>query len=428
MAGGCWGIRVEDGVDRISELPVHLREHILDCLNIKDAVSTSILSNKWRYCWTGLRKLVFDEDFWDFDEDLELVDLLEHVRAIDRVLMLHRGPIREFTLLIPQIENITVDINMWLCVLSNNVVQKIEIDAVEYEEPGDNCFPMPSCLFHCRELEKLSLHFCKLIRPSDFKGFANLTRLSLNHVDIAPSLLESLISGCLLLETLTLEYLMLKGPFSLETLNLKTFYFNDHSLEFIIFKDNPKLTYVSLLGTTGQSEFDRTDTPQLYSTLECLCSLSMIKKLTYDFFLLEPLPENCPSSTPTPLENLKCLTLRSVDVRLSKDILFTLCLLRSAPNLQNLTIDLYCDWDLEGLYKIDKEQGAAEELLKSEAQKHTSYDSIQTLTISAIKGLPNEKLLIELLQTRCPKVKSIVTKRWVWQIDGAFEMNVQAKP
>ncbi|CAM8950493.1 unnamed protein product [Rhodiola kirilowii] len=427
MAGGCWGIRVDDCVDRISELPVHLREHILDCLSIKDAVATSILSNKWRYCWTGLRKLEFNSDFWDFDEHLELDDPLEHVRAVDRVLMLHCGPIREFTLFIPQIENITVDVNMWLCVLSNNVVQKIEIYAGEYQEPGDDCFPMPSCLFHCRELEKLSLHFCKLIRPSDFKGFANLTCLSLCNVDITPSLLESLISGCLLLETLTLEYLMLKGPFALETLNLKTFYFNDRSLEFIIFKDNPKLTYVSLLGT-GQSEFDRTDTPQLYSTIDCLCSLSMIKELTYDFFLLEPLPEKFPSSTPTPLENLKCLTLRFVDVLLSKDILFTLCLLRSAPNLQNLTVDLHWDWDFEGSYKIDKEQGAAEELLKSEAQTHTSYDSIQTLTITSIKGLPNEKLLIKLLQTRCPKVKSIVTKRRVWQIDGAFEMNVQAKP
>ncbi|CAM8953205.1 unnamed protein product [Rhodiola kirilowii] len=356
MADGDKRIKIDDEVDRIGELPVHLREHILECLSIKDAVATSVLSSKWRYCWTGLRKLKFNRDFWNFDEHLVMLDPLEHARAVDRVLMLHCGPIREFTLYVPGIEHISVDINMWLRVLSNNGVQKIEIDAVEYEL-DDDYFHVPSCLFHCRALEKLRLRFCKLTLPTDFKGFANLTSLILYHVDITPSLLESLISGCLLLETLSLEYLMPQNPFTLEALNLKTFYFIDLQLEFIIFKNIPKLTCVSLL---AMDQTERIDTPQPYSTLQRLCSLSMVKELTYDFFLLE------------------------------------------------------LHWEHGDRFKINK---AAAKLLKSEAQKHTSYDSIQTLKITGMGGSPSEVLLIKLLQTRCRKVPSIITEGWPWKIE-----------
>ncbi|CAM8953149.1 unnamed protein product [Rhodiola kirilowii] len=390
------------GVDRISDLPVHLREHILDCMSIKDAVATSVLSSNWRYCWTGLRELKFDKNFWGFGKRPVMV-YPSHARAVDRVLMLHFGPIREFTLFVPPIEHITMDINMWLRVLSNNGVQRIVINGT-YNMPG--LFPIPSGLFNCQELKELILWNCKFITlPSNYKGFANLKTLGLYRVNIDSSLLESLISECLHLETLSLELILFKNPFALEALNLKTLYFNDRRLVFITFKNIPKLTCVSLL-PGDRSHRHRIDYPQPYATLELLGSLSMIKELIYDFILLEPLHENCPSSTSTPLENLKCLTLRSVNLCLSKDILFILCLLRSAPNLQNLTIHLH--WFCYG--GCLKEQEAAAKLLESEAQKHTSYDNLQTIKITGMQGSPSESLLINLFQTRCREVTSIITK------------------
>ncbi|CAM8953151.1 unnamed protein product [Rhodiola kirilowii] len=403
MAGGDMRniIMIEDGEDRISDLPVHLREHILDCMSIKDAVATSVLSSNWRYCWTGLRELKFDKNFWGFGKRPVMV-YPSHARAVDRFLMLHFGPIREFTLFVPPIEHITVDINMWLRVLSNNGVHKIVINGY-YNKMS--LFPIPSGLFNCRELKELILWNCKLITlPSYYKGFANLTTLGIYRVKIDSSLLESLISECLHLETLSLELILLKKPFALEALNLKTFYFNDRRMDFFIFKNIPKLTCVSLLPADRSH---RMDVPQPYATLELLGSLSMIKELTYDFILLEPLHENCPSSTPTLLENLKCLTLRSVNLCLSKDILFTLCLLRSAPNLQNLTIHLQCFYNYGGCFK---EQEAAAKLLKSEAQKHTSYDNLQTIKITGMQVSPSKTLLINLFQTRCREVKIIITK------------------
>ncbi|CAM8947345.1 unnamed protein product [Rhodiola kirilowii] len=396
MADGDKRIRIDDdGVDRFTELPVNLREHILDCLSIKDAVATSVLSSKWRYCWTGLRKLVFDDEFWNLGKDSTV---LEHARAIDRVLMRHSGPIREFTLFIPDLKGKRMDINMWLHVLSNNGVQKIEIDAFDYK---DGLFPIPSGLFTCQELEELSLCQCELALPSDFKGFANLTSLSLNFIYISSGILDNLISGCLLLETLSLKDLM--KSVAIEALNLKSFYYENLQSETIIFKDIPKLNCVSLLSTAE----DRISF-EPYITVQQLCSLSRITELTFDFLLLGPLSENCLRSTLTPLENLKSLTLRSVDLCLSSDVLFILYLMRSAPNLRNLTLHL----DSRVWYDDDRKlQRDAAKLLKAEAKKLTSYNNLQTIKIRGFDGLPHESLLIKLLQKRCQKSMRIIIER-----------------
>uniref|UniRef100_A0A165ABS8 F-box domain-containing protein n=1 Tax=Daucus carota subsp. sativus TaxID=79200 RepID=A0A165ABS8_DAUCS len=51
--------------DIISELPGHLRETIVGFLPLEDAVRTSILSRKWRYCWTMIPNLIFEDTFVD---------------------------------------------------------------------------------------------------------------------------------------------------------------------------------------------------------------------------------------------------------------------------------------------------------------------------------------------------------------------------
>ncbi|KAL9679742.1 hypothetical protein QQ045_017608 [Rhodiola kirilowii] len=120
---------------------------------------------------------------------------------------------------------------------------------------------------------------------------------------------------------------------------------------------------------------------------------------------LRPLSENCLHSTLTPLENLKSLTLRSVDLCLSSDVLFTLYLMESTPNLRNLTLHLASEkkWDEDRKLQRD-----AAKLLKGEAKKSTSYNNLQTIKISGFEGLLHESLLIKLLQTRCQKLKSII--------------------
>ncbi|GKF28001.1 F-box/FBD/LRR-repeat protein-like protein, partial [Tanacetum coccineum] len=82
-------------LDMISNLPPTIIETILCLLPIQEAVRTSVLSKKWRYNWTKIPKLVFNE--YTFK-----VSTKENQRkpfyAINQVLLLHQGPILEFTL------------------------------------------------------------------------------------------------------------------------------------------------------------------------------------------------------------------------------------------------------------------------------------------------------------------------------------------
>ncbi|XP_023760698.1 putative F-box/FBD/LRR-repeat protein At4g13965 [Lactuca sativa] len=51
---------VDVEVDRLSSLPDELIHKILSFINIKDAISTSVLSSRWRFIWTSMPSLNFE--------------------------------------------------------------------------------------------------------------------------------------------------------------------------------------------------------------------------------------------------------------------------------------------------------------------------------------------------------------------------------
>ncbi|KAF3442133.1 hypothetical protein FNV43_RR16049 [Rhamnella rubrinervis] len=61
-------------MDFVSDLPQSIIETILTGLPIRDAVRTSILSSKWRYKWSTLTQLVFDEKCVTLSADRSLVE------------------------------------------------------------------------------------------------------------------------------------------------------------------------------------------------------------------------------------------------------------------------------------------------------------------------------------------------------------------
>ncbi|XP_059657006.1 F-box/LRR-repeat protein At3g26922-like [Cornus florida] len=58
-------VNVEGNEDRISNLPTSLIGHILSFLPTKNAVATSVLSTKWKYLWTSIATLDFDDGLVD---------------------------------------------------------------------------------------------------------------------------------------------------------------------------------------------------------------------------------------------------------------------------------------------------------------------------------------------------------------------------
>ncbi|PHU02161.1 hypothetical protein BC332_27412 [Capsicum chinense] len=91
-------------LDVLSNLPAHVLDDILICLPFRDAVRTSILSNKWRFNWCRLPALMLDQTLWDTtNENINFVtrftDIIYHIMAF------HVGPITKFILSIADMEN-----------------------------------------------------------------------------------------------------------------------------------------------------------------------------------------------------------------------------------------------------------------------------------------------------------------------------------
>ncbi|KAJ9709498.1 hypothetical protein PVL29_001127 [Vitis rotundifolia] len=179
-------------LDLISNLPLSIIESILVRLPIREAVRTSILSSKWRYRWSGITDLVFEDDLFLLNDKLK--------KFITQVLLLHAGPIHKFQITTSNLR-ICPDIDQWILFLSRNDVKEILLELGECE-----WFTVPSCLFSCQKLTRLELVRCELHPPLTFKGFLHLKILNLHQVSITCEAIQSLVSSCPLLECLSLSY------------------------------------------------------------------------------------------------------------------------------------------------------------------------------------------------------------------------------
>ncbi|KAJ0562051.1 putative F-box-like domain superfamily protein [Helianthus annuus] len=128
-------------MDRISKLPVGVIETILCLLPIQEAARTSILSKEWRYHWTKIPKLVFNENTFQVSNDGAELSVLEQTfdkpskrkemaercklfYAIYQVLLIHEGPVLEFSLSM-HIDGSCVEIDHVLLHLSKKKTLKI---------------------------------------------------------------------------------------------------------------------------------------------------------------------------------------------------------------------------------------------------------------------------------------------------------------
>lgn len=182
----------------IDNLPKDVVTTILACLPLRDAVRTSTLSKKWRYRWTNLVKLVFDDTMYPESTENRQFCKNKLVLAIYQVLLLHQGPVLEFSLSTSELDNCSV-VDQVILFLSRTGVEKFTLHIGSGKR-----YKLPSLFFSCPQLTHLNLPSCVVEPPPTLQGFSQLLSLKFDEVIIAAELPGGFISSCPLLETLTL--------------------------------------------------------------------------------------------------------------------------------------------------------------------------------------------------------------------------------
>ncbi|XP_078153502.1 F-box/FBD/LRR-repeat protein At1g13570-like [Carex rostrata] len=309
--------------DYISNLPADIKEKILIELSLKEAVRTSILSSSWKDSWTLLPNLVFP-NFIREEKSTEsgLIEL------VDKVLQVHRGPIKKFRLVSRHACNEAI--GRWMLILSTNKIEHLDLFFC-----GDACRKgeIPSCFFSCNTLKSVFLSGFSINVPQFFNDFTLLHTLCLHHFNLSVFVIEKLVSSCPLLEHLDLSTFVQQGCLRILAPKL-TFLaicgvFNDICLE------TPKLVegIICLHGVIGDYAKDGKE----INITRALGQLSNIQKLAIlgkfiDHLAMGPIPKNLP-----PMFNH--LSKLSVDLGSGwNEISAALYLFQNAPNLKQLQI------------------------------------------------------------------------------------------
>ncbi|KAI0529667.1 hypothetical protein KFK09_002221 [Dendrobium nobile] len=209
------------GEDRISNLPESVLKSIITMMPLKSAIRTDVLSKKWRNLWKYSLSTATALDFADdLANNLSATDFVE---TVNRYLSLHVSKkLERFHLFFSPFDLFASDIERWISYAIGKGVRYLDIDLSQGEfSHGRSPFELPSSLFDCDTLIDLSLRCCNFKTPLNFSNFGGLQSLSLSHSNISEEILQSILTECSLLQSLSLRSCQQLGAISITVPNLK---------------------------------------------------------------------------------------------------------------------------------------------------------------------------------------------------------------
>ncbi|XP_076897412.1 F-box/FBD/LRR-repeat protein At1g13570-like [Bidens hawaiensis] len=299
--------------DFISRMPDNVVTNILDRLPLQDAVRTDVLSKTWRFKWTMLSQLVFDDNFFEYLSKTEAENAQVRV-IISRLLHHLRGSITKCVLRVDDESGVEdEDIRHWILFLSRKGIKEFTLEHYDEETP----YKLPTHLFSCLELKHLELDNCcfRPPPPPNFHGFPNLLSLVLYSLFEESSAFWEFITKCPLLETLKLTYDLSSG---------KTKAAEIAKLE------NLRILSLNYCGHDTLNNF--------CTTFELLGSLPKLQELNLDFRGGELTEGGAKHRLSTAFPSLKALKLSRMCIDDGMKLSFAFELIRSCPNLQTLEI------------------------------------------------------------------------------------------
>ncbi|XP_050224276.1 F-box/FBD/LRR-repeat protein At1g13570-like isoform X2 [Mercurialis annua] len=384
--------------DRISNLPNHIIDNILSCLSIHEAVGTSILSKKWRFRWRYLPNLVFDDTFYETSmrSSTTKPSITKFFLDIYSILLLHQGPIMNFTFYVPSLDSFS-EIDRLMLYLSEKDVQEFFLNI----EGSSHIDRLPSFLFSCVTMRRLTLTCCSFTVPLAFQGFVTLISLKFQSVRFKTNLFETFISKCPLLETLSIKSCSGIDDLDIDIPYLKYFHFHGPFKAICFRKTCLHLSKVIISNSTSADNFSGPKTSEPTKLFESLPAIDHLR-LGYQFvdYLID---RTVPIKLSATLDCLRVLNLSEMCFRYPEHVSVVLRLIVSSLNLQFLAIESFAYTDEIPLL--------APELLKVEGLLDNALKKLRVVKMT----LPNAEIEPELEFIKFLLAESVALEKMIIQ-------------
>ncbi|CAA7028119.1 unnamed protein product [Microthlaspi erraticum] len=196
---------------RISNLSDDLLLKIVSSLPTKNVAATMLLSKRWRFLWTMLPKLHFNNNHdYGSDSELQHSEYEKFVKYVDRSLVLNRAPVLETLKFKVCPCCSSEDLATWIRIGMVREVRELEISDWS-EEPfihGRSSIVLPRSLYTYAKLEVLKLADVVVLDVPTDVFFPSLKSLHLQCVEYGSGTdgsYRTLLSGCPVLEELVLD-------------------------------------------------------------------------------------------------------------------------------------------------------------------------------------------------------------------------------
>ncbi|KAL1819147.1 hypothetical protein ACET3Z_014016 [Daucus carota] len=381
--------------DIISDLPQNVIEIILCFLPILDAVRTSVLSKKWRHCWTMIPDIVFDCDFshymlWDKLDQYKDKQLMayKYVRIINKLLLLHSGPILSFSLnFLPMCDAGVIHdyVDQWIPLLLRKGMKRLTLE--------DHVQDYFTALHHFSSVELSHLRLANACLPYTpaFKGFTYLRKLEL--IDVYD--LDDWILDCPVLEMLTL--VICEGILHKNFNAPKLKYFHQLHRDLDSGYSLAGLENVAECALSLRLAEDLITETNTSNVVKAFSTLHKIETFSAGLCFIKYLAAGgSPNRLSKPLPYLKTLDISDIDFTLSSEVSCLLCLIRSAFNLCKLHISATHDAVKENLIEYWVED-----------PEDCTLEHLEVVTFSYFNGVQAELELVKFLLAHSPLLKTM---------------------
>ncbi|KDP32220.1 hypothetical protein JCGZ_13827 [Jatropha curcas] len=376
----------------LNDLPEEILTHILSFLSTKSAIQTSLLCRKWRYLWCQLSSLNFPYSSVSTATSIPARSLADFINQTLIRRPSTSPPLQKFHLQFDFKEHLySSHVDSWVRYAILHHVQQLELDfyiSREFQTSDiESDYDFPFFLLKNGNVKILKLTKCRITLPTNVAsmGLSFLKSVFLDQVYLSDEMVSNLISGCVNLVFLGLEYCYgMKDvkicSLKITVLHLNYFTCEDGSLEISC----PNLVSLEMIGF----HVEKYDFKNLSGLVEAgvaflhmwkyyrhwsqvMRFLLHVKRLTVQNWWFKLLTSTDIFSKISIFCNLKHLELRT---EYSKyDLLGIAAILEISPNLETLILDYIC--------KIDNDECLSEELLNKPI-----HLSLPKLTFVEIRG------------------------------------------